>query len=227
MRFASDRRSAITRRTFECGTSSKAGPAAAGVVSSNAPGIAAASTSAFRMRPFGPEPRMRVRSTLRCFAMRRASGLAIARAPGTRGGSVDAAAAAGAGTMACASMADAAIPDAGGGAVAGEAPSERGSSPAAASSPISASTWTPCVPAGTTMLASTPSWVAVTSTTALSVSTSNRTSPSLTGSPTCFAQRAMPPSVIDGATDGILISIGTPVPPRRGARLPGDRPPGR
>ncbi len=73
---------------------------------------------------------------------------------------------------------------------------------------MTALTFTPSVPAGTTILASVPSSTASTSMVALSVSISAITSPAATLSPSFFSHLETLPSSIVGESAGIRISIG-------------------
>jgi hypothetical protein len=82
------------------------------------------------------------------------------------------------------------------------------SSPSTASTAITWLTFTPSVPAGTTILASVPSSTASTSIVALSVSISAITSPAATLSPSFFNHLETLPSSIVGDSAGIKISIG-------------------
>src|SRR5690606_16333171 len=74
-------------------------------------------------------------------------------------------------------------------------------------------TFTPSVPAGTTMRPSTPSSAASTSMVALSVSISAITSPELTLSPSFFSHLARVPSVMVGDNAGIRMLIGISIYP--------------
>ena len=82
------------------------------------------------------------------------------------------------------------------------------SSPSPASTAISALTFTPSVPAGTTILATVPSSTASTSMVALSVSISAITSPGATWSPSLTSHLARLPSSIVGERAGMVMLIG-------------------
>ena len=88
------------------------------------------------------------------------------------------------------------------------------SSPSPASTAISWLTGTSAVPAGTTILASTPSSTASTSMVALSVSISAMMSPVLTGSPSAFSHLARLPFSMVGDSAGIRMSMGMGAPYR-------------
>src|SRR5690606_15386297 len=79
--------------------------------------------------------------------------------------------------------------------------------PSAANRAMGAFTGTFSVPAGTKILATTPSSTASTSMVALSVSISAMTSPALTTSPSLIRQEAKVPSVMVGDKAGINILI--------------------
>ena len=173
--------------------------AGAAAVAGAGPRDSAASTSAFTIRPLGPEPAILLISTPACAAMRRASGLAKTRSPD-----------AGAATGACATATGAATGAgvaAGAAAALGAAPAAGTASPASTSTAITSFTFTPCVPAGTRMRPRMPSSTASTSIVALSVSISAITSPALIRSPSCFNQRARLPSVMVGESAGIRIFV--------------------
>jgi hypothetical protein len=82
------------------------------------------------------------------------------------------------------------------------------SSPSPASTAISALTFTPSVPAGTTIFATFPSSTASTSIVALSVSISAMTSPALTSSPSLTSHLARFPSSMVGERAGMVMLIG-------------------
>ena len=177
------------------------------------PPARAASTSCLTMRPPGPEPAILPRSRLLCSAMRRASGDANTRAP--------CGAAAAAATGACAAAGAAATGAAAASAATGAAPlaaTALASSPSPAITAINSLTFTPSVPPGTTIFASTPSSTASTSIVALSVSISHRTWPDLTVSPSAFSQRAILPSVMVGDRAGISTLVGIFGSPSRARR---------
>jgi hypothetical protein len=69
-------------------------------------------------------------------------------------------------------------------------------------------TFTPSVPAGTTIFATVPSSMASTSIVALSVSISARTSPDFTASPSLTSHFERLPSSIVGERAGIVMLIG-------------------
>ena len=195
---------AVCGAVIATGATGRGAAAGAGTVATGAgagPRDSAASTSAFTIRPFGPEPAIWPISKPACAAMRRASGLANTRSP-------EAAAGAGAiATGAAAIGAGAAGAGTAAGAAFGAAPAAGTASPASTSTAITSFTFTPCVPAGTRMRPRMPSSTASTSIVALSVSISAITSPALMRSPSCFSQRARLPSVMVGESAGIRIFV--------------------
>ena len=86
-------------------------------------------------------------------------------------------------------------------------------SPSCSNTAMTALTFTPSAPAGTTILPSTPSSTASTSIVALSVSISAITSPATILSPSFFSHLERLPSSIVGDRAGIRISIGMTHPP--------------
>src|SRR3984893_5881131 len=215
-------RRAITLRIEVCGTRVSPGamntgcpkdagatlgaPAARGAVAGAGPGLAD-STSALTMRPFGPLPVIRERSSPFSAAIRLASGEAKMRPPAgaaagfAAGAGATGAGAAGAGLRAAGGAAAAA--GFGAGAGAGAAPAGTAVSPSSSRIAITALTATPSAPSGTTIWPILPSSTASTSMVALSVSISQITWPDLTVSPTFTCHLASLPSVMVGDRAGI------------------------
>src|SRR5215831_2804887 len=205
-------RRAITLRIDVCGTrvspgATKTGCAlgagatlGAGAAAGAAVGLAC-STSALTMRPLGPLPLSRERSIPFSAAMRLGSGEAKMRPP------LGAAAGLGGG--------GAGVGDAGAGAAAfgaaglgadigaGAAPAGNAVSPSSSRMAMTAFTFTPSAPSGTTIWPILPSSTASTSIVALSVSISQMTWPALTVSPTLTCHFASLPSVMVGDSAGI------------------------
>ena len=189
-----------------------AGAAAAGAaagVAAVAGAAVAPSTSAFTIRPRGPEPLMAARSSPFWAAIRRASGEAKMRLPsapaGAAGAGAGAAAAAGAAAGAAGADASAGAAEAAGAGLAATSPAL---SPSPRSTAIGVFTFTPSVPSATRILPITPSSTASNSIVALSVSISARRSPELTSSPSLTSHFASVPSSIVGERAGMRISVG-------------------
>ncbi len=176
----------------------------------------ALSTSAFTMRPLGPEPVTPERSMPFCSAMRFANGDAMMRSPelagaeaaGARAGSALSRGAALAGSAGASAFSSSFA-----GAASAAAPPPAGatlpaSSPSSAKVAITVPTATPSVPSSTWMCAITPSSTASNSIVALSVSISAMMSPAETLSPTFTSHLARVPSSIVGESAGILMAIG-------------------
>ena len=169
-----------------------------------APGVAAvgckANTSACVMRPPGPVPASRVRSTPRSAAIFRASGEAFSREPSAPG--VGTAAAGGPWRCAGSSLPFPAGAAAFAAGWAGRACAAPSFSPGSSSNAISCPTATFC-PSCTKILERTPSSNDSISMVALSVSISAMMSPTFTLSPIFLSHRTRVPSVIVSASLGI------------------------
>ena len=161
--------------------------------------LAAASTSAFTIRPPGPLPVMPSRSTPACAAIRLASGDAIILSPLAVGIAGTAGVGAATATDALSVLGGAGAAATGAAAVA--------SSPSPASVAITVPTLTPSVPSATLIAVMTPSSTASNSIVALSVSISARISPDATVWPTLTSHLASVPSSMVGESAGILSSI--------------------
>src|SRR6056297_1950204 len=173
------------------------------------------STSAFTMRPRGPEPLICARWTPLSAAIRRARGEAKIRFPlsscGAAGALVSDVFAAG---VPLPEPSPSALVEASGASVSGAAAFAVSLSMSSALSPSSRSTamgvltFTPSVPSGIRILPMVPSSTASNSIVALSVSISARRSPELTSSPSLTSHFASVPSSIVGDRAGMSISVG-------------------
>jgi hypothetical protein len=183
----------------------------------------AASTSAFTMRPCGPEPVTCVRSSPFSFAMRRARGEAKTRSPsevfgaggaGVAASAMEASVAGSARSGAlppdpAASFSSAPPPPAGASALSRSA----ASSPSSSSTAMGVFTFTPSAPSSIRILPIVPSSTASNSIVALSVSISAITSPEETASPSLTHHLASVPSSMVGESAGIRICVGMSGPP--------------
>ena len=209
------------------GAAAAAAGAAAAAAGFAPPDEMAASTSRLTTRPCGPEPEMAAMSSPASLAMRRASGEEKVRPTddglisppvGEMAGRPEGGVCEEGGVPPSVGFAD--ISPTGGeigasaaGAATGAASppplaASAASSPSAARMAISALTFTPSVPAGTTILATVPSSTASTSMVALSVSISAMTSPGEIASPSLTSHLARLPSSMVGDRAGIVMLMG-------------------
>src|SRR5262249_1673174 len=212
---------AITLRMEVCGTRVSPGATNTGCGCAEGPGAGlgagaaagatiglACSTSALTMRPLGPLPLRRERSMPFSPAMRLASGQRKMRPPlgavaGFGGGAAIGAAGADAAGFGAGGGAAAAGADLGADVGAGVAPAGNAVSPSSSRMAMTAFTFTPSAPSGTTICPILPSSTPQPSMLAWSVSTSQMPCPALTVSPTLTCHFASLPSVMVGDSAGI------------------------
>ena len=198
---------------------------AASALAGAAPGLAS-STSAFTIRPFGPEPLIWARSSPLSAAIRRARGEAKIRPPSPDFGAGGALPVSALGASAFSGLASS-LPEPssaflsvsfGASALASPPPEETSPissalSPSSRRTAMGVLTFTPSLPSSIRILPILPSSTASNSIVALSVSISAMMSPELTSSPSLTSHLASVPSSMVGDRAGIRISVGMVVPP--------------